>query len=56
MFSVNTRKLYRKAIWRDYVNDVQNLEKYAIDFFYLIKNLGRPNDNMQYDRNRIKIE
>ena len=35
---------------------MQNLEKYVIDFFYWVRNLGRSDDHMQYSKNKIIIE
>ena len=34
MLNINRRKLYIRIMWRDYVKNMQNLEIYAIDFFY----------------------
>ena len=28
----------------------------AIDFFYCVRNLNRPNNYVQHDKNRIKVE
>ena len=56
MLSVNGKKLYIKIIWNDYIKDIQNLEKYIIDLFYLTKNLNKPNDHMWYNKNEIEIK
>ena len=35
---------------------MQNLESYAINFFYWIKYLGKSDDYMLYSKNKIKVE
>ena len=34
MLNVSDKKLYAKIIWYDYIEGIQNLEKYAINFFH----------------------
>ena len=36
MLNVNDKKLYAGVTWHDYIKDVQNLEKYAINFSYQV--------------------
>ena len=35
---------------------MQNLKKYAINFFFRVKNLNRLDDNIWHNRNEIKVE
>ena len=35
---------------------MQNLEGYAINIFYWIKNLGRPDNHIQRDKDEIKVK
>ena len=56
MLNVNKKRSYTKVIWYNYIKDMQNLEKYTIDFFYWVGNLGRPDNHIQHDKNEIKIE
>ena len=53
---MNWRRSHAEITWYDYVESMQNLERYTINFFYLVRNLGRPNNHMQYGKNEIEIE
>ena len=56
MFSINGKKSSARVMWRDYVKSVQNLERYIINFFYWVRNLGKLDNYVQYSRNKIEVK